>query len=131
MRVDLSFLPAYAAAFWPMLILSTGHLLGTTMGYVTSIANMAGRERLTMVAAACGFALNAALSVILCRLYGALGAAMAAAITAVFWRLGLALYLNHTLGIRAWAFSRDLSSIMLHLRKSPLAALVARDRERD
>ena len=123
----LVFGPQYAAAFWPMLIVSIGHLVGVSMGYAAAIANMAGRERLTMIAAAGGFALNATLSVILCQRFGALGAAAAAAITAVTWRLGLSLYLKHALGIRAWAFSRDFSSLMLHLRNSPLGALIGRN----
>lgn len=111
LALHIGFGPQYAAAYLPMCIVATGHLLGTTMGYVTAIANMTGRERLTMVAAMLGFALNASLSLLLCPRFGALGAAMAAATTAFFWRLGLALYLRRVLGVRAWAFSMTVPAV--------------------
>ncbi|MES2444541.1 MAG: oligosaccharide flippase family protein [Pseudomonadota bacterium] len=106
--LGLVFGPVYRASWLPMLILATGHLCGVSMGFVTTVTNMSGHEKATMVAAGAGTAVNLALSALLCSRYGAIGAATAAAITVVLWRLGLSLYLYRTMGVRSWAFSRTM-----------------------
>lgn len=99
---------AYGVSYLPMCILAAGHLLGVSMGYVTTLANMAGREKATMIAAVFGLTLNASLSAFLSSRYGAIGAASATAITVVTWRLVLAIAMYRVLDIRAWAFSRTI-----------------------
>jgi O-antigen/teichoic acid export membrane protein len=107
----LAFGEPYLVAYLPMCVLALGHLAGATMGYVATLANMAGRERLTFSGAAFGLALNAGLSLLLCPRYGATGAAVAATVSAVAWRLALALALRRATGIRPWALARDFGPL--------------------
>jgi O-antigen/teichoic acid export membrane protein len=112
---------AYRAAYLPMCVLAIGNLAGMSMGFAMTIANMAGRERLTLVAAVLGLALNATLSLLLCPHYGAMGAAIAASVTGVALRVFLSWQIHRTLGIRAWGVSRDFELIRAQLRRLGLS----------
>lgn len=97
--------PAYLASYVPMVLLALGHLFGTTMGYVATLANMSGRERLTLVGAICGVVFNLVLSLLLCPRYGAVGAAISAGATSMLWRVTVAILLYRRTGVRAWGIS--------------------------
>jgi O-antigen/teichoic acid export membrane protein len=116
----------YRGAYVPMCVLAAGHLGAAVMGYAPALANMAGRERMTLAASAFGLALSASLSILLCPRYGSTGAAIAAAATAIAWRLTLSWRLHRTLGLRPWAVSRDLDG--LRTRLGLLRSSVALDR---
>ena len=113
--LGLVFGPAYRASWLPMCIIAFGHLAAVSMGFVTTLTNMSGHERATMVAAAFGVTVNLTLSAILCPLYGAVGAATASAVTGICWRLGLSLYVRRTIGVRSWAMSRTVPVVLQRL----------------
>ncbi|MCW3848497.1 polysaccharide pyruvyl transferase family protein [Sphingomonas sp. LB-2] len=118
LALRIGFGPQYAASWAPMAIIAAGHFVSVTMSNVTSLANMSGRERLTIVSAAFGFGLNIALSLVLCPIYGAVGAAIATAISAVSWRVLVSILLYRASGLRAWDLDlRSGPSVWLFMKR--------------
>lgn len=99
----LVFGPEYTAAYRPMQILMVGQLVTVSLGSVATLANMTGFERQTLVAAAIGLATNGILALALCPHIGAMGAAIAAAISTVLWKLILAANIFNKIKIKSWA----------------------------
>lgn len=95
--------PEYSPAYYPMVILIVGQLLTVSLGSIATLANMTGFERQTFSAAAIGLAMNATIALVLSPLLGAIGAAIAAAVSSVTWKLVLAIWISRKTAINSWA----------------------------
>lgn len=69
----------YTSAYWPLVILATGHFLTAVSGPSLSVATFIGETRIAVVSLLVGLCLNASLSLWLTPIYGAIGAAIAMA----------------------------------------------------
>jgi O-antigen/teichoic acid export membrane protein len=85
--IRLLFGAEYAAAYWPLVILSAGQLVNASMGAVANVLNMTGHERDTTRIILIGAVLNVGLNFALTPALGMAGAAAATAVGLVVWNL--------------------------------------------
>lgn len=101
----LVFGPDFLASYIPLLILLVGQFVNSAMGSVGFLLNMTGHERDTargMAIAAIG---NVTLNLFLVPRFGTTGAALATAITLIFWNILLWRSVRKRLGINSMAIS--------------------------
>jgi len=103
--IDLAFGPAFAASYFPMVILMFGQLTGALFGSVVTILNMTGYEKDAMKGILAASAVNILLNVLLIPPYGAAGAAAATAITVIVWNVALRALVRKRLAINSTPFA--------------------------
>ena len=81
--------PEFGAAYLPLLVLLLGQMANSATGSVTTLLNMTGRERETMLGLAAGVMVNVGLSFGFVPLWETLGAAVATSISMIVWNLVL------------------------------------------
>ncbi len=89
----------FRGAYIYLLLLMLGHTFKSFSGLASYLLNMSGRQRLTRRLMLLFVILHLALNALLIPLYGALGAAIAAAATMVFWNLTLAIAAAKVVGV--------------------------------
>lgn len=104
--LTLAFGPGYAAAGPSLALLSVAQLINAAIGSVGTLLIMTGHQRDAAVGIAIGAVLNIVLGLVLIPPFGALGAAIAAAVSIVTWNVLLALAALRRLGIHATALGR-------------------------
>jgi O-antigen/teichoic acid export membrane protein len=85
--IRLAFGANYVAAYWPLVILSVGQLVNSSVGAVANVLNMTGHERDTTRIIMIGATMNVALNFALTPVLGMIGAAIATATGLVVWNL--------------------------------------------
>lgn len=83
--------PEYLAAYPALLILLAGHVLASAFGPVTSLLIMSDRQNVAAAVLVCAMLGNAILTVLLGKLFGIAGAALASVISLVAAQIGLGL----------------------------------------
>src|SRR5690606_21932557 len=78
--------PEYRDAYWPMVIVGVGQLLGVTAGPVGILLGMTGHERDVAKALAIATTISVILTAVLANAFGAIGAAAATAAALVLTR---------------------------------------------
>ena len=90
----------YTAAYSAMVILIISQVINISCGSVGLILNMTGHEQRALRSFAIALVANVVFGFLLIPAYGAVGAALAAALSTVVWNLFLLLSVKQTLGIR-------------------------------
>lgn len=85
--LDLFLGAEYKEAYWPMVIIAGGQLLGVTAGPVGVMLGMTGHERLVAIAVGASALVSVILTAILAANFGAVGAAVALASALLINRL--------------------------------------------
>ncbi len=85
--IRIAFGPQYTGAYWPLVILSVGQLVNSSMGSVANVLNMTGHERDTTRIILIGALLNVSLNLALTPMLGMTGAAAATASGLIIWNL--------------------------------------------
>ncbi|RBI68997.1 hypothetical protein DQW77_16100 [Roseovarius sp. TE539] len=97
------------AAVWPIaLILCGGSLVSSAMGPVGNLLNMTGHERTTARFVWLSALVNGLMNLLLVQLYGALGAAIATALTQVLYHFILVFWISTRLKIDTTIIGRNL-----------------------
>jgi O-antigen/teichoic acid export membrane protein len=101
--------PGFAAAYHPLLVLLCGYCAVTVIGPGGFVLSMTKYQRQASGFAGVGFVVNAVLTTILAPRYGALGAALSAAIQLVIWHSLMLRFVITRLGINSSAFGPSLA----------------------
>lgn len=96
--------PEFGAAYWPLLILATGHLVSAAFGVCGLLLNMTDHERDVSHAVVAAAVLNVLANVLLIPEFGMIGAAIATTLSLVTWNLWLWTRVKARLGIRSSVF---------------------------
>lgn len=92
----------FAASFPILLLLAGGHLTNAFFGPVASLLTMSGSERTVVKLSALGAGSNILLNLILIPTHGAIGAAVATAVSIIGVRLALFLIAQRKLAVSSW-----------------------------
>ncbi len=103
--IDFAFGSEYLPAFWPAVVLSFGTVLSTTFGAASNVLTMMRLERTTIRLTSLGAVVNICINLALIPFIGALGAAIATAVTIGGTELAASLALRQRLGSRVDAFA--------------------------
>lgn len=93
-----------AISYWPVVILSVGQLVNAFFGSVGQILSMGGYERFSLLGQTVAVATNVFLCVFLVPKYGAIGSALAVAISTVVWNVILGFFVFRKVNITPTAF---------------------------
>ena len=93
--------PAYVSAQIVLTILIVGQLTNAFAGPVGYLLSMTGNQRASAIILGAGVAVNAALNLWLIPIYQELGAALATAITTVFWNMAMTIAAQRLINLRA------------------------------
>lgn len=104
--LDLVFGAEFIAAFVPSLILMSGGLVNSATGSTGYLLTMTGHERDEAKVVTVAAIVNVLLNLALIPFLGAVGAAIASAISYAVWRIWLWRYVRRRLGINSSAFAR-------------------------
>ena len=103
--IRLAFGKEYSAiSYWPVVIIAIGQLINVFFGSVGHLLSMSGYERFTLNGQIIAVLSNILLCVLLIPRFGAVGAAVAVALSIVIWNLVLAYFVFKKLNIRPAAF---------------------------
>jgi O-antigen/teichoic acid export membrane protein len=102
--LGLVFGDAFRAGGVTLAILAAGQLVNAGMGSVGMLLNMTGHERDTLKGVCVAAASNVVLNVVLIPPFGMAGAAIASALTLLFWNLILWFFVKLRLKIKSSAF---------------------------
>lgn len=105
--LDIVFGVEFVAAFVPTLILMAGGLVNSAAGSTGYLLNMTGHERDEAKVVTIAAILNLVLNLLLIPLLGAVGAAIATAVSYAVWRSWLWRYVRRRLGINSSAFAKS------------------------
>lgn len=111
--LSLVFGPSYVAAWGPLVILGLGQLVNVAAGFVGPVLNMTGHEREIVTGTTISALINLVMNLALIPPLGAVGAAIATAISIAFWNVYLCWRVFRVTGIRAsplWIASARVSS---------------------
>jgi O-antigen/teichoic acid export membrane protein len=97
--IDFVFGPAYAEAYLPIVIIAGGQVINSAFGPVGAILNMSGHERSTLFGMSIAAACNIVLTILLVPMLGAVGAAIAIALTLFCWNVVLWRLALHKVGV--------------------------------
>ena len=98
----------FRAGYPVMIILLAGQLFWAANAPASVILNMSGKHNVSAVLLAGAVVVDIALSAVLIPTMGAIGAALANAVTIVLWNIASATGVYRTLGIRSWVWYRDI-----------------------
>lgn len=98
--LELLYGPEYSAAYFPLVILVGGHLFNVLVGSVAMLLNMSGFEKTVLVGQSIGLSTNVVFALILIPVFGAVGAAVALALSIVVWNSFLFFKVRRHLGLR-------------------------------
>lgn len=90
----------FSQAWPPLMVLSIAHVISAAIGPTGLVLNMTGHERHVTRAVAIAALLNIILNLALIPPFGAVGAAIATAISLVFWKTWLWFTARRVLGVR-------------------------------
>ena len=99
--LELAFGQEFSASYLPMATMAAAAMIAVASGPVALLLNMAGHERITLVATAIMLAAKIGLNLILIPRFGAQGAAYSTAIVLVSLNLSLTVMLRRKTGIRS------------------------------
>jgi O-antigen/teichoic acid export membrane protein len=103
--IRLAFGEEYSAiSYWPVVIIVVGQLINVFFGSVGHLLSMSGFERFTLMGQLIAVLSNIALCILLIPRFGAVGAAMAVAVSIGIWNVILAYFVFMKLHIRSSAF---------------------------
>jgi O-antigen/teichoic acid export membrane protein len=89
-----------------LIVLSLGQLVNAGMGSVNLLLNMTGHENYTAISVGAGAVLNVALNALLIPQWGLEGAAVATAISMIFWNIMSLVWVKKALGINSTAIGK-------------------------
>jgi O-antigen/teichoic acid export membrane protein len=114
-RPLLGFFGAPFVAAWPVLVvLALGYVVGAAVGSVGNLMQMTGYELANLKVLGASAAINIALNLLLVPAKGALGAALAGALTIAVWKIWLHALVTRRLGFRPSIASAVLSLVRQH-----------------
>ncbi|MEM8562454.1 MAG: oligosaccharide flippase family protein [Pseudomonadota bacterium] len=91
-------------AYTPLVILALAHVFNVAAGPVGVVLLMCHQEKLALLSQALGFAITAALAVLLIPVYDQVGAALAIAAGLVIWNTLMTIFVRQKLGISVGVF---------------------------
>jgi O-antigen/teichoic acid export membrane protein len=100
-----TFGPHFTAMYWPLLIVTVGMAVNVLCGPVGMMMMMTGRQVVFVTILAISAVVSISVQAIGIVAFGTMGAAIGNCIAQIFWNVTLWLYIRHTTGIDASAFS--------------------------
>jgi O-antigen/teichoic acid export membrane protein len=116
-----AFGPQFQDGYLALWVLIAGQLINVAAGPVSSVLNMTGHERQTLVATVLSIVLLLASAGPLTARWGVFGAAIAAATATAVANLLMCWFVHRSVGIRTFALNREMPRLIVRLFKMVLA----------